>query len=175
MKSSALTQYIRRNSRSYEFFFGIIFLVVVIDIITKKIAESVLPITKNYGAGFGILQHQQTFLIIVTVIACIGLFSAYKGSLAFFAKSRTKQYRFLSLPVRHPKTLASVSFAFIIGGALGNLYDRVIVGYVRDFITLGFWPSFNLADSFITLGTIGIIIIITLIDTKQQKQKVKKK
>lgn len=46
----------------------------------------------------------------------------------------------------------------IFGGALGNLYERIFKGEVTDFIAFAFWPSFNLADSFITIGALLIII-----------------
>ena len=53
-------------------------------------------------------------------------------------------------------------FALILGGALGNLYDRIINYAVVDFIDLHIhdihWPTFNIGDSFITLGVIGIIL-----------------
>jgi len=45
-----------------------------------------------------------------------------------------------------------VCFSLIYGGALGNLYDRMSLGYVIDFIKIGWWPVFNLADAFLTAG-----------------------
>ena len=48
----------------------------------------------------------------------------------------------------------------IVGGALGNLVDRVRAGSVTDFIKLPAWPAFNLADSAITLGVIALIVIL---------------
>mgnify|MGYP001380487946 CR=1 FL=1 len=59
---------------------------------------------------------------------------------------------------RH-ETLLAVALAMVLGGALGNLYDRVVLGHVVDFILVHwqnrwFFPAFNLADTFITLGAI---------------------
>ena len=54
--------------------------------------------------------------------------------------------------------LAQACVAGILGGALGNSIDRIFLGGVTDFISLGFWPSFNIADSAITTGVIGLII-----------------
>ena len=59
---------------------------------------------------------------------------------------------------RH-ETLLAVALAMVLGGALGNLYDRVVLGHVVDFIlvhwqSLWFFPAFNLADTFITIGAI---------------------
>ncbi len=62
--------------------------------------------------------------------------------------------------------LLAVSLAFILGGALGNLYDRVMLGYVIDFISVHYgphrFPSFNLADSAINLGAFLMILDIFL-------------
>jgi signal peptidase II len=64
------------------------------------------------------------------------------------------------LPVE--KKLASLALALILGGALGNLYDRVALGYVVDFIVFHYehhyWPAFNIADCGITVGA-GILIV----------------
>lgn len=62
---------------------------------------------------------------------------------------------------RGMKTL-NISLAFIVGGAVGNIWDRVVLGYVVDFIEVhyksSFWPAFNLADSAITLGAILLLV-----------------
>ena len=47
-----------------------------------------------------------------------------------------------------------IFLALIIGGALGNLYDRIFLGVVRDFIGIGPWPNFNLADAAIVVGVL---------------------
>ncbi len=64
--------------------------------------------------------------------------------------------------LRAGETLLAVSLAMIIGGALGNLYDRLVHGYVVDFLSFhwgqAYFPAFNLADVAITLGAIGLII-----------------
>ena len=58
--------------------------------------------------------------------------------------------------------MESLALALILGGALGNLYDRVVLGYVVDFIEVHYqqhyWPAFNIADSAITLGA-GLLIL----------------
>lgn len=54
--------------------------------------------------------------------------------------------------------ISRIGTAFIIGGALGNLIDRLTNGYVIDFISVWKWPNFNLADSLITIGILLLII-----------------
>lgn len=61
--------------------------------------------------------------------------------------------------LKHSETLLAVALTMVLGGALGNLYDRVVLGHVVDFILVHwqnrwYFPAFNLADTFITIGAI---------------------
>ena len=49
---------------------------------------------------------------------------------------------------------------FILGGTIGNLIDRIAYGFVIDFLDFRIWPVFNVADSFVTIGVIGLIIYL---------------
>lgn len=109
----------------------VIFLVIVDQI--SKIAVS-NPI-KNYGLAFGLFPGYTKFYILLTCIVV----------------SILVYYLFLG------KEELRYGLAFLVGGSLGNLIDRLFLGYVRDFITFGFWPSFNFADIF---NVIGVILII---------------
>lgn len=93
---------------------------------------------KNYGAGFGILQNQSLLLIIVS-----------------FAVLAVIIYYYKKVPIKNSYQLF---LGLIVGGLIGNLTDRIYLGFVTDFITLGFWPSFNIADTALSAGIIGIII-----------------
>jgi signal peptidase II len=57
-------------------------------------------------------------------------------------------------------TLVTCVLALIVGGAIGNLIDRIRLGYVVDFLDFRIWPVFNAADSAISIGTIVLIIYI---------------
>ena len=57
--------------------------------------------------------------------------------------------------------LVKWGLVLILGGALGNLYDRIALGFVVDFIDLRVWPVFNAADSFITVG--GVMLALALL------------
>jgi len=94
--------------------------------------------TTNTGAAFGILQNSSLLLSIASIII-IGILL----------------YVFRDLAA-HP--WASIFTGAVIGGAIGNLVDRLLYGAVTDFIDLRFWPAtFNLADLAITIGAIGIV------------------
>ena len=88
--------------------------------------------TTNTGAAFGILQEQTMLLIVIGLIVI--------GFLLYYS---------------HEHQLA---FGFLLGGTFGNLVDRVIYGYVVDFIHVPFWPSFNVADTFNVLG-VGLLLL----------------
>ena len=101
---------------------------------------------QNDGASGGILGGQTALLIVITLVL-LGVLVWY-----YLLKLKDQQNKYL--------TLLSVAMGMIFGGSLGNLYDRVIFGYVRDFINFQFinFPVFNIADSAITIGVILLVI-----------------
>ncbi|MGN1399607.1 MAG: signal peptidase II, partial [Erysipelotrichaceae bacterium] len=108
--------------------------------------------TCNDGAAFSILKGQRVLFIVMTVLA-IGLFVYY------LARNKVKW-------------LEKYSLLLIISGAIGNLIDRILYGYVIDFLDFyifGYdFPVFNIADSFITIGAIGLIISIFFLDKESK-------
>ncbi len=68
---------------------------------------------------------------------------------------------------RHPVIPAALGL--LIGGSLSNLVDRIRLGYVTDFIDLGWWPAFNLADSFIVIGVAMLVVAALLADRGPNK------
>lgn len=95
---------------------------------------------ENRGAAFGIFSNQRWLFIIATVLAIILL--VY---LVFVKKFQSKIF--------------NISVALIIGGGVGNLIDRIFLGYVVDYIQISFFPPVcNFADYCITAGTIILII-----------------
>ena len=124
-------------------------IVFLIDQLTKFLVRAYLPFgysfpfdgffrithTHNTGSAFGILQGQNTPLIFVSFI---GIFV-----LALIYRSQAR-----------PTNLLRLSLGLQIGGALGNLLDRLRLGSVTDFIDVGPWPVFNLADASIVSGLV---------------------
>lgn len=129
---------------------GVSVLVIIVDQLTKWLIRqsvtqpiplsSFLEITniQNTGIGFGLLQGYGWILTIVIVLII--------GTLLWYYPQVPHQW--------FPK----LSYAFIISGAIGNLVDRIVFGTVTDFISFSFWPAFNVADTAITLGVIGLLI-----------------
>jgi signal peptidase II len=56
------------------------------------------------------------------------------------------------------KSKSQIVLVLIIGGALGNIYDRLVSGYVTDFLAVGWWPVFNLADAFLSTGIFLLLL-----------------
>ena len=98
-----------------------------------------LTYTTNSGAGFGILQQQKFLLTLISIIV-IGFIFYYLPRI----KEKEKLLQFL--------------VGFVLGGTIGNLIDRIAYSYVIDFLDFQVWPIFNFADSFVTIGVIGLII-----------------
>lgn len=141
--------------------FGISILIICLDQLTKiVIAKRIdyydqivviegffnLRHDRNSGAAFSLMQGQRTLLIVATILAM--LFIAY--------------YYF---QFRHSLWMR-VGLGFILGGAIGNLIDRIRYGEVIDFLQFGIlpkykWPTFNIADTAICIGASMIIIYTT--------------
>lgn len=108
---------------------------------------------ENKGAAFGILSNQRWIFILATILVIILL-----GYLVFTKKIESKMF--------------NISAAFIIGGGIGNLIDRVFLGYVIDYIQLSFFPPVcNFADYCITAGTILLIIWVFFYSDKKDLEK----
>lgn len=149
-------------------------LVVVLDQLTKlwvisafELYESVelvpflnLTYVQNKGAAFSFLSSaggwQRWFFTGVSVIAIGVLFIWIKR-------------------LKPDEKLLAVSMSLILGGAVGNLYDRLAYGYVIDFLDAYYqqwhWPVFNVADSAIVLGVTLMLVDMVLTAKKEQQTK----
>jgi signal peptidase II len=99
-----------------------------------------MELQRNTGSAFSFFQGEAVVLVIVAVIL-VGVLLVMAG--------------------RAPTSGRAVVFGLILGGALGNLADRLFRGEngaVIDFIALHFWPTFNLADSCIVVGCVLLVV-----------------
>ena len=137
--------------------FIISIIVLLIDLISKRlvlnllienqsfeIIENFFSLTyvKNTGVAFSMIEGYFPLIVIVTVIILFMLFKYIKDGIN--------------------NSVELVSYGFIIGGAVGNLVDRIIMGYVVDFFDFNIFgyqaPIFNVADIFIVVGVLMLII-----------------
>ncbi len=93
---------------------------------------------QNTGAAFGLFQDQSFLLMIVAVIGVVVILA--------FTLLIHRHFPFLN------NRRSKLALGLILGGTIGNLIDRLHLGYVTDFIDIGIWPVFNVADSAVTVG-----------------------
>lgn len=92
----------------------------------------------NPGAAFGLFEHQTLFFLIVAVALVVGAI--------YFYPRIPQQYQLLRFGI-----------GLMVGGAIGNVIDRIKTGYVVDFFDFRIWPVFNIADAAIVCG-VGCIV-----------------
>ncbi len=97
-----------------------------------------LHLVQNTGAGFGLFKDHTTWLAIISLIVALAVIYYYPK----LPKEKSPQFL----------------WGLFLGGVVGNLVDRILRGYVIDFIDVGFWPAFNVADAAITVAVIGLIV-----------------
>ncbi len=112
-----------------------------------------LSYLENRGAAFGIFQNRVYLLVAVTAVVMLGM-------LYYMLKHKPES------------RLLRISFAMIISGGLGNLYDRIVYKYVVDFIMFHYkdvyyFPSFNVADMTLVAGTGLLLLYIIKEETKE--------
>lgn len=110
----------------------------------------------NYGAGFGILQNQRHLLTFIALAVAVAIL--------FYVRY---------LPA--DQWLVRILLGLQLGGALGNVIDRIQQGYVTDFVKMGipgvyYWPNYNIADAAIVVGVIGLAVYILVQDIRKQRR-----
>lgn len=138
-----------KKTKSKINIFLIAILIIVFDQLTKFFIKKnminvqliknffFLRYIQNTGAAFGILKNQVMLLIWFSVIVI--------GVILFLYDKITE-------------ISTKIFTGFILGGTIGNLIDRLRLGFVVDFIYFKIWPAFNIADVAITIGVIGLIL-----------------
>lgn len=117
------------------------FLILVLVISSDQQSKFLFTTTCNPGIAFNLLQSLGSLNIILS-------FAILAGAAYFLVKQKTR--------------LMIVAVSLVLGGGLSNIADRIVFGCVRDFIDLKYWPSFNLADSAVTIGVAFIIFILIM-------------
>jgi len=144
--------------------FAIAGVVLVADQVTKALVRDWLAVgeawpsrdawlaishVENSGAAFGTFQGAGLWLLAATVIGCLAV---------------------LGYLLRYPPTqrLHLVALSLVLGGAFGNLIDRVAKGTVTDFIDPAYYPAFNIADSAVVVG-VSTMFVLTLLEGRRSE------
>ena len=159
----------KQSPKEYILYSAIIFLGVFLDWLTKfltvkflmplgrsvPLIKGVLQLTyvENTGAAFGMLKEHRWVFILVSTIAILGIAA----------------YLYLG---HSPSRLASISLALIVSGGIGNMIDRIALGYVVDFIDFCLikFAVFNGADSFVCVGA-GLLVLAILLMPNEKNAK----
>ena len=136
----------------------------VFKILATRILPDIVPVAvvphfigfnyiHNYGAGFSILSGKVDFLIVITAVALLAI------AVGIFAK-------------KFDNNIDEFSFVLILAGGIGNLIDRVVNGYVVDYLEFLFmeFPVFNFADILICTG-VGLFVLNTIVTEFFSKNK----
>lgn len=142
-------------------FLSVALIIFFIDVITKFLVRSKLAVgaeisicpffslthVENTGVAFGMFQNQNMFFLVMgTVLSVVIIWMGIKT-------------------IKEKDFLSAFSFALVLGGAWGNLRDRLLLGRVTDFLDFYWrehhWPSFNVADSAICVGA-GLLMLWSL-------------
>ena len=126
---------------------------VQLDDEVKVLGPFTIHHVQNSGIAFGLFSSATAAVIVLTLIAIAWM-------VAYFARSGA----------RHP--LLPVAVGLLIGGSISNLADRVRLGHVTDFLDFRYWPSFNLADSFIVIGVAVLLGALVAADRPARRRRV---
>jgi signal peptidase II len=131
--------------------------VFVVDRITKGIVAAQIP----YGTEVDAIDHLVGFTNLRNSGAAFGIAPA--GAWLFLIASIVVAIGLVVYVARSPGTAWNDAvLGLILGGTLGNGYDRIVYGTVTDFINLHFWPVFNVADSAISIGVVLLLAAYVL-------------
>lgn len=160
---------LKKYLRDYALLFGIAGVVIALDQITKSIVRAQLEITevwapwdwlipyarivhwKNTGAAFGMapgLSEVFKYLAVVVALAII----------VYFPQVPRRDW-----PLRYAMSLQ-------LGGAIGNLIDRLTIGHVTDFISVGNFAVFNVADASISVGVAVLVIGLWIMERREKRE-----
>jgi signal peptidase II len=133
---------------------GLALLVIIVDRITKHLVVTGIAVgdvhkflpgvnlvhVRNSGVAFGFFSGGGALVLVLTLVALVAL-------LVYFV-------------LRPGRRGLWVPTGLLVGGALGNLIDRVLNGSVTDFIKLPLWPAFNVSDMAITFGVLALLYVL---------------
>ncbi|HXB04146.1 MAG TPA: signal peptidase II [Candidatus Acidoferrum sp.] len=138
--------------------FGLVALVVfVLDAVTKSLVAASVPFgtevpvvgryvgitnVRNSGAAFGLVPAGAGVFLVASIVVAVAL-------VVYVARTPTSLW-------------GGVVLGLILGGTVGNGFDRLVFGTVTDFINVHFWPVFNVADSAISIGVVLLIAVNVL-------------
>jgi len=147
----------------------VLFITIAIIVILDKITKYIVKRNFYLGESRKVIGNFFKLTYIENTGIAFGLFSEWSHplkSFILFTLSIIALYFIISIYIKSEKSyMMQICFGLILGGAFGNIFDRIAFGKVVDFFDFGIknyrWPFFNIADSAITIGVTILIIIYT--------------
>jgi signal peptidase II len=124
----------------------------VLDRITKNLVVAQVP----YGTEVSVVGHLVGITNVHNSGAAFGVAPAFAG--VFLVAAVVVAIGLVVYVARNPSDLwTDAALGLVLGGTLGNGYDRVMFGTVTDFVNVHFWPVFNVADSAVSIGVLALV------------------
>jgi signal peptidase II len=161
-----LEEGLKRINPSYLLLGGIAFFVVVLDQISKALVRANIPLNGVWSPWDWLLPYARLFHIENTGVA-FGMFQGANTILAVLAVLVSAAIIYYYPRVPQDDIVLRIALGMQLGGALGNLVDRIVFGRVTDFLSVGTFAVFNLADSSITVGVLILLLSVWLQDHKK--------
>lgn len=124
-----------RHTNPYANIWTLPFVIVLVDQISKFIANHVTSVVQNTGTIFGLFGNNLLWAMISFVIVVVMIVVVKRRPAV------TQEHRIVTFAIM-----------LVVGGGLSNIIDRIFRGYVLDFIQIPLWPTFNVADACISIG-----------------------
>ncbi len=170
--TSALRRYFARPKKQFiakAVCLSVMLIAIALDILTKQIVvqnmalHEEIPLLdgvfhwkyiQNKGAAFGMLADNRMVFLVISTVAIVGL-------LVYLAVTKSERMWWMA------------AIGMLVGGGIGNMIDRIALGYVVDFIYFALidFAVFNIADCFVCVG-VGLLIYLTVLDViREERQK----
>lgn len=154
----------------------VLVITMVVVVLFDKITKYIIKNSFSLGESRRIIGNFFRFTYIENTGIAFGLFSDWEHPLKMIMLlllSIVALYFIITIYIKSErKWFTQISFGLILGGAFGNIFDRVAFGRVVDFLDFGIksyrWPFFNIADSAITIGVIILIVTTTFLKQHQE-------
>ena len=172
-----MKNYLKQNYKQLILKISIVILVLVIDLVTKAVFANVFK-ARYQDANYDnmiVLKNILSFTYTENVGAAFSMFSGKVIFLIIFSILFIGFFIYMDIAFKDNNPFLMIGFSLIIGGAIGNLIDRIFLGYVRDFISFDFLKDFaicNFADVCITFGCVcyGIYLIMYIVNNSKKKE-----
>ncbi len=135
---------------------------VALSLFADRVSKELVHVFMEPGQSIDIPGGILRLTYVTNTGAAFGLLSDHTGALTLLSTLMVAliAWWYLRVVPRKTRRLAGIAAGLLVGGALGNLIDRILRGHVVDFFDLGFWPVFNVADIAVVAGCAVLFLLV---------------